>query len=158
MMTSHPETHHSRTDAPELARDAADRAGRRRRMFIMPVVILLVAGVTWWWGKLATDQQDVALFDATTALVQGHLQHIATPQTPMRLRWADPAMESIFIAGIADIAQVTSTPEIRVRSDLIEADNEVPVEISAGRASIVLLVQPTNDLDIGVIRSVARGE
>lgn len=158
MTTSPLDTDSSGTDAPKLAHDAADRAGRRRRMFIMPVVILLVAGVTWWWGKLATDEQDVALFDATTALVQGHLQQTATPHTPMRLRWADPAMESIFIAGIADIAQVTSAPRIRVRSDLIEGDNEVPVEISAGRASIVLLVRPTDDLDIGVIRSVARGE
>ena len=144
------------SDTPELAADAASRAGRRRRMLVMPAVIVLVAGVTWWWGKLTEDQRHTALFDATTALVQGHMRQTDTPSTSMRLRWANPAMESIFLAGLADFAAEPARPTIKVRSDLIEADNTTPVEITAGTASIVLLIRPTDDLDIGVIQSVAR--
>jgi len=125
-------------------------------MLVMPTVILLVAGVTWWWGKLATDERHEALFDATMALVQGHMQQTDTPKTAMRLRWADRAMEPIFLAGIAGFAAKSERPSIKVRTDLIEADNTTPVEITAGQESMVLLIRPTDDLDIGVIHSVVR--
>lgn len=139
---------------PKLARDAADRAGRRRRMIIMPMIILAVAGVSWWWGKTTTDQRHVALFEATTAFVQGPLLHTARPTTSMTLRWADPAMESIFLAGIASLAQSPTAPMITVRTDLIDDDNTTPVEITAGQVSMTLLIRPTDALDIGVIQSI----
>jgi hypothetical protein len=143
-------------ESPELNRALEDRVRRRRRMFVMPVVIVLVAGITWLWGEETDKARDTALFNATTALVQGHLQHTATQSTPMRLRWAEPAMESVFLAGMTELMDQPQSPVITVQGAQTEPDSPTPVDIVAGEVSIVLMIHPTHSLDIGVIRSVTR--
>ncbi|MCH2135364.1 MAG: hypothetical protein MK101_02150 [Phycisphaerales bacterium] len=122
----------------------------------MPTLILIITAVMWWWSDREERHRHDALHDSVQALVIGQLRQMSTAPTKMRLRWADPAMQAVFLAGLPDLGERIRTPQVIVHSDEADPAGRTPVEIKGSMGSIILEITPMDDLQLGVIQSVVR--